>query len=369
MNRPGCGPTVLLGRSMLDKDTSGNESSDSIDCPTCSDTFSSERAMKIHHSRLHGVSLKGTEVVCGHCGETYRSSRPERTKYCSKECTRKGKVKSATTDCLYCEKEFEVKPHEVEKRIYCSNDCKDKHQVGENHPRWKHTETKCDHCGESITVPSRNLEEYDTQFCDSDCMYAYQTGENHHNSNQVTKPCANCGTEITRCESHFRGRPLCSRSCYAEWLSDNWSGENHPLWARRKTECGHCGEELWRKAHQFDGRTHYCSYHCAAEGRRRPWSQSFLLSVRSALSGNRWMRTANNVRSRREHECQLCGETKPVSGMSHTVHHIVPVVAGGCNADELLMIVCSTCHPKIDAYTRAIPEVESLLLPDDTHWR
>ncbi len=46
---------------------------------------------------------------------------------------------------------------------------------------------------------------------------------------------------------------------------------------------------------------------------------------------------------RNEHErCELCG-----SGRDLQVHHIIPVVLGGPDVEENLIVVCAGCHAKL----------------------
>lgn len=57
-----------------------------IDCPTCDQAFDTDRGVKIHHSKAHGESIRGYEHVCDYCGETFRTNREGRGKYCGQEC-------------------------------------------------------------------------------------------------------------------------------------------------------------------------------------------------------------------------------------------------------------------------------------------
>lgn len=60
------------------------------ECPTCEDEFSTERGMKIHHTRVHGESIAGTTVVCKNCDSKFQKTpcRADRVDehYCSQNC-------------------------------------------------------------------------------------------------------------------------------------------------------------------------------------------------------------------------------------------------------------------------------------------
>ena len=110
-------PAVLLGAKSMSEYKPESDSSD-VECPTCGGRFSSERGMKVHHSKIHGVSLAGTEYECKQCGVTFRDHQ-NRT-FCSKDC-------EATWNA--------------------GNLC------GENHPRWRDdVRLVCEVCEESYTV-------------------------------------------------------------------------------------------------------------------------------------------------------------------------------------------------------------------------
>lgn len=340
---------------MSTEDSSGNESN-GVECPTCEKSFTTTQGMKTHHASVHGESIAGVEVICEYCESTYRAKRPERTKYCSVTCRNKGSVKNVETECEYCGEAFDVKPHKKDSRRYCSQDCKNRHQTGENHPMWNSHTYDCDNCGDEILVHQSSLNRHESHFCDSGCMYEYQTGDNHPNWNSVSATCLNCGVEFTRHKARIGGRSFCTHSCYSEWLPENISGPDHPLWKRQQVSCEVCGEDIWRKQHQLDGRTHYCSYSCL----HSIGTGSFIHAIRDGLSSGKWWKIAREWRSASDRQCELCGVPESAEGRALSAHHIVPVGAGGCNEDELLMPLCDQCHPTVEQYTASIPEVTSL---------
>lgn len=52
--------------------------------------------------------------------------------------------------------------------------------------------------------------------------------------------------------------------------------------------------------------------------------------------------------------CALCGSDDEDSeyGRDFDVHRIVPVISGGINHEDLLLVLCPSCHKKADWYTR-----------------
>lgn len=224
-------------------------------------------------------------------------------------------------------------------------------------------EYECDHCGERNEKPRSDL--YETNFCDDECMYAYQQGENHPTYNSETRSCSNCGSDVTRCVAHFGEYPMCSRECYSEWLSEVRSGPGSPLWERERVECEYCGVDIWRKPCQLDGRTHCCSKECrVAWVKSKSSPASLVTAVRRSLSSLAWGTVADSYREQHETDCEMCGEETTAGGQATDLHHIIPVDAGGCNTDDLLMPLCRSCHRKAEAYTRDIPEVESVLIEE-----
>jgi 5-methylcytosine-specific restriction endonuclease McrA len=64
---------------------------------------------------------------------------------------------------------------------------------------------------------------------------------------------------------------------------------------------------------------------------------------RPELSTYRWKRRRAAVRARDKNRCVRCAETRGLS-----VHHRVPVWAGGTDAMENLQTLCSHCHALVE---------------------
>ena len=134
--------------------------------------------------------------------------------------------------------------------------------------------------------------------------------------------------------------------CLSEWIADNpeLAREN----ARKYGALGAAG----REKNGMEGVT----------GQDHPrWSggKSIYDAVKVSFRDESWSATRERIRERAGGVCESCGKEQPGRGLD--VHHIIPVMCGGSNDDELLTALCITCHGKADAYTKSIPEVEPVL--------
>lgn len=68
-------------------------------------------------------------------------------------------------------------------------------------------------------------------------------------------------------------------------------------------------------------------------------------AVKKQLGDESWNTTRTRIRDR-DGECRMCG----CESDSLDVHHLIPLMAGGCHADELLIALCSECHRRVEAY-------------------
>lgn len=193
---PGNKP-VLAMSPYNDNANKGSDSSshEQSTCPTCGDSFKSERGMKCHHTSAHGESLAGVERECDHCGETVR-----------------------------------VKPWraETDQNHFCDRECMGSHReenyVREGHPRWVGDDAvnECDLCGEEYrTSKFRQTHRGGTKYCSQECA-------SEANSESLKVECANCCEELERKPAHDErvDNHFCDRECYAEY----YSGENSPHW-------------------------------------------------------------------------------------------------------------------------------------------
>lgn len=169
------------------------------ECPTCGETFDSQRGLGVHHSRVHDERLPNRE--CDECGTVFYCDYER--KYCSKDC-REDAVSfegsdnpnysdgKETTECTICGGEFKYYLSEKE-GLYCpacveSEAWRDPPVIeGSDHPRWS--------------------------------------------GGKVDLECETCGTTVERFPSQMYGEvAFCSDACHHDWLSAEFTGEGHPNW-------------------------------------------------------------------------------------------------------------------------------------------
>ena len=77
--------------------------------------------------------------VCKKCGKEFSSAKANEREYCSKECGYEDKQRRSVMTCLVCEKEFEVRTNQLDRRLscLCSKKCSGEwysaNYTGENH--------------------------------------------------------------------------------------------------------------------------------------------------------------------------------------------------------------------------------------------
>lgn len=191
-------------------------------------------------------------------------------------------------------------------------------------------EVECSYCGDSKIVKAYQAEERDRHFChDKNCKGKWQTenltGDRNPNWNggDVEVVCEGCDDTFTTKPSLADDARFCSYDCQGAWRTRNWVGSQNPNWRG--------GERL-------------------------------TIQLRQSVGPASWEHARGRARADAGNECEMCGLSGDDHFRSLDVHHIVPVRAGGCNAQELLMVLCPTCHKKVEQYTMAIPGVERVMV-------
>lgn len=284
--------------------TLGDYSSTGSECPTCGNTYASEKGVKIHHKQVHGESIAGVEVECAWCGDTFRKKQSWAERVDNHFCPGKD----------------------------CEHKWRSERFTGEGGPAWNggDVELDCTWCGDDIERKSYRVERSDRHFCNRNCFDEWlesddcdRSGENspRWNGGLETVECAVCGTEkevkAHRVEDY--DRHFCRGSCKAEWVSNNFSGDGNPAW-----NGGH----------------------------------DFYTAMRTLVDDNVWTKAREECRERHNRECAVCGVDERELDRKLDVHHIVPVLSGGTNGQYNLIPLCQECHGPVESYTRDIIKYE-----------
>lgn len=144
-----------------------------------------------------------------------------------------------------------------------------------------------------------------------------RTGEDHPSWVEgFSLQCEWCDSEYEVCPSKKDTSRFCSIECQSNWKSESWVRENNPLWA--------------------GGTRDRIPYRC----------------IRRQIEDDTWWSIRNKIVERDNNECRMCGEEHD----SLHVHHLVPLLSGGRNTDELLMSLCPGCHNSVETYTEDFTE-------------
>lgn len=207
------------------------------------------------------------------------------------------------------------------------------------------TEVECDVCGTTYRKKPYLAEESDRHFCSDEC-------KSEGYKDRVDLECDHCGKSFERRQSHYNedGPNYCSQQCNGEATQD-----------REMVKCTNCGAEHERRRWQIENYDdHFCSVECRTEymrGENDPkWrGGSWVLKTLRRRAGDfRWRDRLDHIDQDPPLECEMCGATEEdFEDDLLDVHHIVPVMAGGVNRSELLMVLCRSCHRKADLFTAA----------------
>jgi 5-methylcytosine-specific restriction endonuclease McrA len=188
------------------------------------------------------------------------------------------------------------------------------HLTGENHPHNTQELVECSWCGNSVSRPRWQREQFDRHFCNDDCRWDYfsEHGDDiGRDSGKVEFSCDYCGDSNERIPSEVVAydHNFCDRHCRAKWFSENQTGENHPGWK------GGVG-----------------SYY-----------------------GENWHRIRREVRKRDRHKCVFCGvkdeAAKIIHGAELHVHHVQRKeefeTFEKSNSLSNLLTLCAFCHQRV----------------------
>jgi 5-methylcytosine-specific restriction endonuclease McrA len=240
---------------------------------------------------------------CEQCGKEFNiyPSELNKKKYCSKDCKYKalGNTlrKRIKVKCANCGKELEKQPAKVTgEHTFCNKKC-----MGEYYSKQKSVKCACTNCGKMFERPQWTIKDINKSFCSQECANACN---NEQKKNRSIVKCATCGKELERRPSDFKDNQqntFCNAKCRSIYMMDSMAGENNVNWK--------------------GGRDEY--------------------------RGPNWLRQRRAARERDNKTCQLCGATG--KDIKLVVHHIVPFrffnndYKTG-NKIRNLITLCRHCH-------------------------
>lgn len=77
-------------------------------------------------------------------------------------------------------------------------------------------------------------------------------------------------------------------------------------------------------------------------------------AVKKCLGNDSWNTIRRRARKSTDDGCEMCGTSPDEQGLD--VHHIIPLLAGGDHGSYNLMVLCRSCHIKVEHATRDIFE-------------
>lgn len=381
-------------QNMLQNTSDGNSSD--VECPTCGEAFGSENAAKVHHTKAHGESIAGIEVVCDNCDETFRQSRSQAQEnnhhFCDEACMGEWKTKNATGDanpnwsggkvtvkCANCDDPLQRKRNKVERRQrhFCDNHCqgewRSEHLTGDDHWMWERVDVNCSHCGKTLQRKPSRVERNDHHFCNNQYLGTWvsenASGEDAPawDGGDVPIECFTCGTIVYRSRSQVNetNNIFCGRACAGEWKAEHYLGEENPNWSGGNVtvECDNCGSSLQRKPNEAGRNVHnFCDQDCHGE-----WRADHLTGDAHWLwdggytnyYGPSFPRQRRRALERDEYQCQVCDITREehydLYGEDLHMHHIIRFRAfhdapgewqnhEEANALENLVTMCQAHH-------------------------
>jgi len=168
-------------------------------CPTCEKEFETERAVKIHHSKIHDESIAGVTTECEYCGEKVTAPASADRKYCSKRCVDKAKSESFS---------------------------------GRGHPQWVDYETtECEYCGDEFEEQTGNPNRFCSRKCQANSQSEEFSGEDWHLYGK-------CGKEHPTYTGH------------EDYYGSNWQEQRKAAIERDNRKCVACG--ISQKEHKVE---------------------------------------------------------------------------------------------------------------------
>lgn len=252
----------------------------------------------------------------------------------------------------------------------CGQSCGGRHGLSQHHNA-AHGETfkplaACDSCGDLYYETHGNLANSPNTYCSDSCRSEGLKGRTPPNKNREVRNCDYCEAEYeVTVNSDQR---FCSHECFGKNRTKEgaFRGENNPLYKEDLTlECEQCGCEYDVPPVHKDSR--FCSAEC-----RHDWMRSrtgsdhplhkggydYYVAIRNGLSDVGW----GTLRKRHNDDaCEACGAETSPHERDLSLHHIVPVLAGGTNGEYNFMTLCEPCHSRVETYCSDLPGFDRIL--------
>lgn len=316
-NGRGCSPTVLWGnQSMSTEEADGNSSDgDESTCPGCGRVFDTKQGRLTHQSVCDDADAPWQDE------QTLRRLRLEEERTLDEIAEELGCSHTAVKRWVDRYGIEQPKPWQNEdtlRRLYIEEQL----PMGEIGDRLGCTHTTIRNWLKEYGISRRDMEtnlELGIVRRDKEHSPTWDGGKE-------TGSCEWCGAEFQYNPS--KDRRFCSLRCAGKNYSAYVRGPDHPHWT---------GGSATRDA------------------------------VVKSIGVTSWSVIKEQARNDDKNTCQLCGESRFPAEQALDVHHIISVMYGGCNAGELLMSLCRSCHRKSEKYIKSLPEVEPVLVdwPDD----
>lgn len=276
------------------------------------------------------------QINCRVCGKTIivPESRKDILKCCSKEC-RKVYEQGLTTivNCEHCQKLFDVYVHELPRKRYCSRECSDR-------GKQRKVEVQCETCGKLFYKPKSKIQG-EHVYCSRGCAHKGM-------QKRKTMKCVICGAPVTRAQSQFKGNAVCSAECNSQYARKRATGGNSPVYNSLNKSCIVCGHEFVEPVSRVrQGKGKFCSRQCKYAYYKEHFQEYNNPNWRGGGKGYRgpnWNEQRKRALIRDNFTCQKCGaETNLV------VHHKEPWQYHEsdyriANRMENLVVLCVPCH-------------------------
>jgi hypothetical protein len=211
----------------------------------------------------------------------------------------------------------------------------------------------CTNCKITFQVKAGELKKTKRPFCTKECWDKFQKGENNpaYKGSGIYKNCLNCEMRFfVKTKKRHNKAKYCTRKCMIEYHKKH----KHPLYQDIWDKCNFCQNKI-KITERKIGKRNFCNKECAEKGH-----SEYIKGVNNGRyvhgEGNssypkNWnKRLKEAIRERDGHKCKNCGLSETEHGSKLHVHHID---SNKENLSEInLITLCKFCHGK----THGLPE-------------